>query len=63
LWRVPVELAQALYIVPLPQCVVMVKWRRGQKPSKPEALLLPDLIGLGQIFPVPANLVIKRWYT
>ncbi len=61
LWWVPVELRDALYVVSLPERVVMdVRWKGGGKePAQPQALLLPDLVALCQILPVPANLTRK----
>ncbi len=59
LWGVPVQLRDALDVVALPQGVVVdVRGQGGwEEPAQPQALLLPDLVTLCQVFPVPANLI------
>ena len=58
LWWVPVQLADAGNVVSFPESVVVHqgRWRGGDEPAAPHALLLPDLIALCQVIPVPANL-------
>lgn len=58
LWWVPVKLADTFYVMSLPEGVVIhLGWgRRGEEPTQPQALFLPDFVALSKILPVPANL-------